>query len=336
MKRTFTANINGQVFHIDEDAYNLLQDYFGQLHTTFGGAEGAEIVADIESRVCEHFNERTGGGSAVITIADVTDVITTMGRPEDLGGDEGCTLEGGERAEQTPPPFAAQSGRNEPKKLFRNMQDRVLGGVVGGLGVYLGWNATVMRLLLIILALSTRVWPLVILYLVAWMIIPPAITPAQRLRMFGKPVTPDTMGRTMVDEVSYRAQDPSFWRTLFQVGGKIALVVLGIAGAVIASLGVIALLIEIAGLAVWLGHGSDTILHGFGIFEQAAPVLFCVQAMLWTLFAILMGSAAAWLAGNVVLGVRGASRATFVSGIVMAVVLFMAALIISGICSAVI
>lgn len=332
MKRTYTANINGQVFHIDEDAYDLLQNYFGQLRGAFGGDEGLEIVSDMESRIGEHLNARTDGGRAVITISDVGAVITTMGRPEDLGGEYGA----GTASEACPPPFAATPAAPERKKLYRDMQDKVFGGVIGGLAVYLGWNASVMRLLLVILALCTKIFPLVIVYLIAWMIIPPAVTPAQRLRMRGQAVTPDSMGRTMVDEVIATASEPNFWRTLFQTVGKVALAVLGIAGAIVATLGCIALLIEIAGLTMWAAYGSEVILHGFGILEEAAPALFCVQTMLWTLLAILLGGAAAWLAGSVVLGVRGASRATFVTGGVMAVILFTAALIITGICSAII
>lgn len=47
MKRTYPANIDGQIFYIDEDAYLMLQDYLQQLKLTFKGTEGAEIVGDI-------------------------------------------------------------------------------------------------------------------------------------------------------------------------------------------------------------------------------------------------------------------------------------------------
>lgn len=334
MKRTYTANINGQVFNIDDDAYDLLQNYFGQLHATFGGEEGVEIVADMESRVCEHFNERTGGGRAVITIADVSAVISTMGRPEDFGEAAAAVAEDGPGA--VPPPFETPVESPAPKKLFRDMQNKVFGGVIGGLGVYLGWNASVMRLLLVILALCTKIFPLVIIYLIAWMIIPAAVTPAQRLRMQGKAVTPGNMGRTMASEAVAQPEDPNFWRTLFQACGKVAISLLGIAGCLVATVGSIALMVEIAGMTLWATSGSDAILAGVGIFEDVAPVLFCMEAILWTLLVVLLGAASAWLAASVVLGVRGASRATFITGTIMAVILFLAAMIISGICSAIV
>ena len=75
MKRTFSANIDGQIFHIDEDAFNLLNNYLEQLRQTFHGNEGSEIVGDIESRIRELFSERIGAGARVIVISDVNNVI---------------------------------------------------------------------------------------------------------------------------------------------------------------------------------------------------------------------------------------------------------------------
>lgn len=333
MKRTYTANISGQVFHIDEDAYDLLQDYFNQLRATFGGEEGGEIVSDIEIRVREHFEETMAKGARVITKEDVSNVIATMGRPEELG--QAAEGGGNENDGPCPPPFVEAEG-NQPRKLYRDMQNKVLGGVIGGLGVYLGWNASIMRLLVIILALCTRLWPLVLVYLIAWMVIPAAVTPAQLLRMHGKPVTVGSMSRAVADGLAATAGDTGFLRTLFQIFGKVAIGILGIIGCVVATAGIIALLFEVTGMIMWAGYGNEAFMSHMGIFEEAAPVLFGVQALLWTLFAILLGGAAAWLAACVLLGVRGASRATFITGTVMAAILFAASMVVTGICSAII
>lgn len=85
MKKTFPVNINGKIYYIDEDAYELLQNYLTQLRHTFTGGEGEEIVGDIECRIAEHFDERVEAGAGAIVYADVNNVIETMGRPEDLG-----------------------------------------------------------------------------------------------------------------------------------------------------------------------------------------------------------------------------------------------------------
>ena len=167
MKRTYPANINGQIFYIDEDAYLMLQDYLLQLKATFRGPEGEEIVADIESRIREHFDERIEAGSSVIVLGDVTGVIETMGRPEQISEDSGVSAQPAqaagtaedELAEDSEKPFVSFNipGR---KRLYRNMKNKVFGGVFGGLATYLGWNANIMRLLYAALTCLTYFWPL--------------------------------------------------------------------------------------------------------------------------------------------------------------------------------
>ena len=87
MKKTFPVNINGSIFYIDEDAYQLRNTYLDQLRKAFPGKEGKEIIADIEGRIAELFNEIISKGSHVINIADTNRVIEQLGRPDDLSGD---------------------------------------------------------------------------------------------------------------------------------------------------------------------------------------------------------------------------------------------------------
>ena len=158
MKLTFTAKIDLQVFHIDEDAYRLLQEYLDQLRLVFGSEEGPEIVADIETRIREHFSERIAGGCEVIVLADVNKVLSTIGRPEELNGAGGDKGEDSAGAALPPPAPVAEPQRPARKKLFRSMQNKLLGGVFGGIALYLGWNANIMRLLFAGLACVTYVW----------------------------------------------------------------------------------------------------------------------------------------------------------------------------------
>ena len=79
MKKTLTVNLGGTVFHIDEDAYRLLDNYLCNLRLHFRKQEGAEeIVNDIENRISELFAEKLSAGSQVITIADVEEVIAPI------------------------------------------------------------------------------------------------------------------------------------------------------------------------------------------------------------------------------------------------------------------
>ena len=83
MKKTFTINISGTVFHIDDDAYERLNNYIFQINRHFGNdADAKEIVEDIESRISELFQERIKDGSEVITLEQVNEIIVIMGMPE--------------------------------------------------------------------------------------------------------------------------------------------------------------------------------------------------------------------------------------------------------------
>ncbi|MCH5326422.1 MAG: PspC domain-containing protein [Duncaniella sp.] len=201
MKKAFPANINGKIFYIDEDAYNLLNDYLIQLRSAFPGEEGEEIVADIESRIREIFEETIEGGR-VIVIDDVNSVIERMGRPEQLwpesdgssrGGAEGATEPSA--GEPTPPPYQGVAR----KRLYRNERNRVFGGVLSGLGQYMGWSVTALRILAVIVAFCSYFVPCVIVYLIAWLLIPAARSPREILEMQGAPVTVSAVGQRVME-----------------------------------------------------------------------------------------------------------------------------------------
>ena len=125
MKKTLTVNLGGTVYHIDEDAYKLLDNYLNNLRYHFRKEEGAEeMVRDIEIRIAEIFNEYIRSGQQVITLENVEEVIARMGKPEDW--------ETGE-SETSSTASAPHTPKEEIKrKLFRNPDDRILGGVLSG------------------------------------------------------------------------------------------------------------------------------------------------------------------------------------------------------------
>lgn len=86
MKKTLTINLGGIVYHIDDDAYRLLDNYLSNLKHYFRKQEGAEeIVDDIEMRIAELFAEKVTEGKQVITVSDVEEIIARVGKPEDFG-----------------------------------------------------------------------------------------------------------------------------------------------------------------------------------------------------------------------------------------------------------
>ncbi len=100
MKRTFTVNLNNTVFHIDDDAYEVLKKYLHDVEERLSLEERKEVMADIESRIAELFNERLQKGKTVVTMEDVEAVINIMGNPnqfEDGNFDESAKSSGSDK-----------------------------------------------------------------------------------------------------------------------------------------------------------------------------------------------------------------------------------------------
>ncbi|KAA6341911.1 hypothetical protein EZS27_010296 [termite gut metagenome] len=183
MKKTLTVNLGGTVFHIDEDAYRLLDNYLSNLKLHFRKQEGAdEIINDIENRISELFNEKVNNGIQVITITHVEEVIKRMGYPEELAGEN----------------EESKNSKTTRQRLYRDSDNKMLGGVISGLAAYLDWDITLLRLIfIIILFISFGTSTLV--YIVCWLIIPEAKTAAEKLNMHGEEVTVENIGRTVTD-----------------------------------------------------------------------------------------------------------------------------------------
>lgn len=186
MKKTLTVNLAGSVYHIDEDAYVLLDNYLNNLRYHFRKDDGAEeIVRDMEARIAELFTEYIREGKQVITIENVEAVISRMGKPEDLNDN----ADGKDREDM--------GGERAARRLFRNPDDRILGGVASGLAAYFGWDVVWVRIVLIL----AGVWihGLFLVYLIAWIIIPLARTATEKLQMRGEPINVSNIGKTVTD-----------------------------------------------------------------------------------------------------------------------------------------
>lgn len=170
MKKTININLAGFVFYIDEDAYEALQKYLNNIRTYLGSTEGREeIIDDIESRIAELFSEKQ---KQVITLIEVNEVIEVMGQPEDYMSEE--------------EPEEKSASQQSSKRLYRDPDSTVLGGVCSGVGHYLNIDAVWIRLIFL-----AMVWSgvSILFYFILWAIIPKAETTAQKLEMKGKAAT---------------------------------------------------------------------------------------------------------------------------------------------------
>lgn len=182
MNKTININLGGLVFYIDEDAYQQLKNYLGAIERSLSSSEGKEeIIADIESRIAELFNEKLKDNKQVINQQDITDIIQVMGEPEDYRVDEEVFGEEDKR----------RSSSTNSRKLYRDTDNKMLAGVSAGLGHYLGINKNWVRLLFLILSGSGGFG--LLLYAILWIGMPEAVTTAQKLEMKGEPINLDTI-----------------------------------------------------------------------------------------------------------------------------------------------
>ena len=186
MNKILNINLGGYALTIDDDAYEYLSSYLDSIRRRFSESEGRdEIMHDIESRLGELISTHLGNRT-IVMLPDVEAAIEVMGKPEDFGG------------EPVEKPGAAASGKKafrRGKKLFRDEEDAVIGGVCSGLSAYFGMQDTIwMRLIFILLALvSFGFW--VPAYILLWILVPPARMAAERLAMRGETANVENIAR---------------------------------------------------------------------------------------------------------------------------------------------
>lgn len=156
MKKIININLSGRVIPIEDSAYEKLQVYIESLRRYFANEEGRdEIINDIESRVAELMSEKVRKGTACITDADVEEIIVSMGRPEDFDADatEPAPAAGAQssRQQQGPEQEYAAPPRQARKRLYRDANDKFIGGVCSGLANYLNTDPAIVRILFAII-----------------------------------------------------------------------------------------------------------------------------------------------------------------------------------------
>lgn len=174
MKKVININFQGRVIPIEEAAYDVLKQYVESLRKFFANEEGRdEIINDIEGRIAELFGERLKKGSTCITGEDVNCIIDSMGRPEDFEGEENNVKSqlGGEQTSQenTRSNYENQGGTNRGR-LYRDDNEKIIGGVCSGLAAYFRIDPTIIRLIFVLFVFSGGAGFL--LYMLMWVILP--------------------------------------------------------------------------------------------------------------------------------------------------------------------
>jgi phage shock protein PspC (stress-responsive transcriptional regulator) len=181
---------------------------------SFANTPGSdEIQADIEARIAELFYEKLENERQVITLKEVDEVIAVMGQPEDYMIDEEIFED-----EPISKSKASSTTTDRVKKLYRDMEHKYIGGVCAGLEHYLGFDALWIRLIFILLAVTTGFG--FIAYILLWILVPEAVTTSQKLDMTGKPVNISNIERKVkegFDDVADRVKSVDYEK----VGNKV-------------------------------------------------------------------------------------------------------------------
>jgi len=171
MKITENINLAGLIFTIDEDALLKLQNYLNSIERYFGSKEEREeILTDIEARIAELFQAQLNKSKEVITLAEVDKIIEVLGMPEEFMGYS-------EKKDNQSYDFGSQKST----KLFRDPDNRILGGVCTGLGAYYNIDPVILRVLFILCIGFGSL----LVYIVFWIVLPPAISLNDKFEMKG-------------------------------------------------------------------------------------------------------------------------------------------------------
>ena len=194
MKQVLNVGIGGRSFVIDEDAFDRLNSYLNAFRSKTGmGYQTKEVMDDLEMRIAEIFTESLSSRQEVVDISLVERVITQLGMPDgsDMPGDSGCNGSG--RAENRDDYWHSGQENRPVRKLYRDIDHNVIGGVASGLACYFDIDVLVIRILFVILFLfgSFGGW----IYIILWIAVPAARTSADKCRMHGLPVTAENMRR---------------------------------------------------------------------------------------------------------------------------------------------
>lgn len=188
MNKTVNINLGGMFFHIDEDAFQKLTRYFDAIKRSLSNSSGQdEIIKDIEMRISELLTEKQKTDKHVVGLKDVDEVIAVMGQPEDYRIDD-------EENGSSIPNFST----SRTKKLYRDTENGMIGGVLAGLGHYFGIDKVWLRIFLLILIFAWGTGFLA--YIILWIVMPAATTTTEKLEMTGEPVTISNIEKKVREE----------------------------------------------------------------------------------------------------------------------------------------
>ncbi len=345
MKTTISINLGGIAFTIDDDAYRELKHYLDALSNHFKQEEGGdEILADIEARIAEEFARKREQGIQVISIAMVSEIISRMGRVEDLTGEKTTETDGVKIEE----PYFARTDNERTKgakKLYRDPEHAMLAGVSSGLAAYFNIDPSIPRIIFVLLTLFGGSG--LIVYIILWLGLPEADTPLKHSELRGEsPTIKDIekkfknmvdVGKKKISEIDTKKATESVKHgfkttvhTVSRTAGSIGTGLVKVIALVVGIALIIAGIASIAGVTI-VGtsvlFGTSTILFDVApeITLLEAPIISALLISLWSVAVIpliFLTSVGAALAGQ--------RRLKFGIGFALLTILWIIALSVAG------
>lgn len=289
IKRIHIAKIP---YDVELGAKKELEDYLKALETY---SHDDDIITEVEIRITEILDDRGVKKGGVITQDDIDALKHQLGEPREFMGDG-----------DEPPDEVEEVSTDTPRKLYRDTDNAVFGGVLAGIAAFFKVNPAVVRIVFILIALASFGTALLV-YIVLWIAVPPARTAADKLQMTGRPVTVNAI-REMNERDLGRKTSPA------RSGRKAALVVAGIFSVIAACIS--ALVTVGATTAVLFGNQHYAITPGTGSrFLIGTFVLAVLSGVLLTVLFILT------------------AYASFVQKMTRRVLISICVVIVAGLCS---
>ena len=215
MKEVMNIGIGGKSFVVETSAYEILRDYLELFSSKIKPGESSEVMEDIESRTAELCSENISAYKNVVTESIVVKIVTQLGLPNGESyrpfqgaaagaakGAAGAATGAASASSGTSGAYSGAAGaaygagaeeQSVPKKLFRDSDDKMIGGVCSGLGFYLGADPVLVRVLFLIALLfgTLGFW----VYLIIWIVAPLAVNPVQKCEMRGLAPTAENLGK---------------------------------------------------------------------------------------------------------------------------------------------
>jgi phage shock protein PspC (stress-responsive transcriptional regulator) len=269
MKEITRIHIAKVPYDAEIEAKKELESY---LRTLEAYSNDTEIINDIEIRITEILAGRGVNKNGVITLGDVKALKEQLGEPKDFMADGDIAIG---------PEDNAQVGSNS-RKLFRDVDNAVLGGVMSGIGAFFGINPLWVRLLFIIVALASFGTALLV-YIILWIVVPPAKTAADKLQMAGRSVTIASI-REINENESVQSDRTSSGRRILTVIAGIIAVFAALGSVILVAGATVRVLVTAAPNNIW-----DSSESGFFV---PAFILAVVSGLLLTALFVLVAFAA--------------------------------------------